>query len=106
MPPLLFSLLLLVAAGQAPSFDEAANLTSTGLAPAPITLRNGVWEGDPSVPGSAARLRVELLTSVPVTGDLTGGSTPESEKELPGYLSRQWPPSRSSITDLLSGLKR
>jgi len=71
-------MLLLVAAGQVPSFDEAANLTFTGLAPAPITLLNGVWEGNPSVPGSAARLRVELLTSVAVTGDLAGDSTPES----------------------------
>jgi heat shock protein HslJ len=78
MRPLLISVLLLVAAGQAPSFDEAANLTFTGLTPAPITLLNGVWEGNPSVPGSAARLRVELLTSVPVTGDLTGDGTPES----------------------------
>ncbi len=56
----------------APSLGELGNITFSGIYQEPIRLVNGVYEGEPFVPGGAARPRVELLTDLYVTGDIDG----------------------------------
>lgn len=56
-------------------WDELANFTYEAVEPVPVTLENGRWEGDPYVPGGAARPAVELADPVLATGDLNGDGT-------------------------------
>jgi len=48
------------------------NIECRGIYDNAVTLRDGVYEGEPFVPGGAARPRVELLDMPPVLHDLDG----------------------------------
>lgn len=71
-----WSALFLLVAGcasvGAPTLDELRNGTIHGIAEAPITLRDGAWEGEPFQPGGASRLRVTLWDQPIAVGDLDG----------------------------------
>lgn len=54
----------------APTLAELGSATWTGIEPQPITLVDGVWEGEPYAAGGASRPRVTLATDFRVTGDL------------------------------------
>jgi heat shock protein HslJ len=56
-----------------PSLEALGNMSYTGIHEAPVRLENGLYEGEPYVPGGASRPRVELLTDLQVTSD-TGTS--------------------------------
>jgi heat shock protein HslJ len=66
------------AAGAAPSAEQLANLTYTGIFEQPITLRNGRWEGQPFVAGGASRPAVGLVEDFILTGDVDGDGTDEA----------------------------
>jgi heat shock protein HslJ len=55
----------------APSVYELKKATYTGIYTTPVTLSKGVYEGPPFVPGAATRPRVELIDSLPLSGDLS-----------------------------------
>ena len=61
-----------------PTLDELKNTLVTGIDTTPIKLINGVFEGQPYVPGGASRQRIELLDSRPVIGDLNGDGNLET----------------------------
>lgn len=73
----------LIAAAIVPSAVSAAscrlndpvvlrNIEYRGIYDNAVTLRDGVYEGEPFVPGGASRPRVELLDMLPVLHDLDG----------------------------------
>lgn len=66
------------AATAAPPLGALANATYAGLVEQPVTLRDGVWEGEPYVPGGASRPRVMLVPGFRITGDLDGNGDPET----------------------------
>jgi len=61
-----------------PSPEELANATFAGVFEAPVTLRGGKYEGEPFVPGGAARPRLLLLDSLTTLSDLTGDGVEEA----------------------------
>ena len=76
-------LVALIAAAIVPSAVSAAfcrlndppvlrNIEYRGIHDNAVTLRDGVYEGEPFVPGGASRPRVELLDMPPVLHDLDG----------------------------------
>ncbi len=50
-----------VLANEAPSLDQVRNATIAGVFDQPVTLVNGVYEGEPTVPDGAARPRLMLV---------------------------------------------
>jgi len=56
----------------APDSDALANATYFGVYLTPITLLDGVWEGEPFEAGGASRPRVELAPDFRMLGDLDG----------------------------------
>ena len=66
------------AATGAPPLGALANATYAGLVEQPVTLRDGVWEGEPYVPGGASRPRVMLVPGFRITGDLDDNGDPET----------------------------
>ncbi len=66
------------AATVAPPLGALANATYVGVVDQPVTLRDGVWEGEPFAPGGASRPRVELAPGFRITGDLDGDGEPEA----------------------------
>jgi heat shock protein HslJ len=56
-----------------PSLEALGNMSYAGIHEAPVRLENGLYEGEPYVPGGASRPRVELLADLQVTSD-TGTS--------------------------------
>ena len=50
-----------VLANEAPSLDQVRNATIAGVFDQPVTLVNGVYEGEPTVPEGAARPRLILV---------------------------------------------
>lgn len=50
-----------VLANEAPSLDQVRNATIAGVFDQPVTLVNGVYEGEPTVPEGAARPRLLLV---------------------------------------------
>ena len=62
----------------APSWEEAANATYTGIEEGPIALSGGVHEGEPFVPGGASRARLALVPGFWLSGDLDGDGAPEA----------------------------
>jgi heat shock protein HslJ len=48
------------------------NIEYSGIRDNTVTLRDGIYEGEPFVPGGASRPRVELLDIPPVLNDLDG----------------------------------
>lgn len=54
------------------------DLTYQGIYDYPVTLRDGVYEGDPFVPGGLSRPRVQLVEDIHVRGDLDGDGVDEA----------------------------
>lgn len=65
-------------AGAAPTWQEAANATYSGIEASPIALSGGTWEGGPFVPDGASRPRVTLVPGFWVSGDLGGDAAPQA----------------------------
>ena len=63
---------------EAPSLDELANTTFSGIAEEPVQLVDGRWEGEPYAEGGASRPSVGLVDDFLLVGDLTGDGQPES----------------------------
>lgn len=57
---------------------DAANATYVGIYDEPVSLRDGIFEGQPFVEGGASRPHVELVREFSVTGDLTGDGSDET----------------------------
>jgi len=64
-------------ADSAPSLTELGAATYRGIYKYPVTLADGVWEGNPFVAGGASRPSVQLLTDLHPIGDLNGDGRPE-----------------------------
>ncbi len=62
----------------APTLDELRNIAYAGIYDEPVQLVNGVYEGEPFVPGGAARPRVELISDLYVTADIDSDGTQEA----------------------------
>jgi uncharacterized membrane protein len=58
--------------------ERLQQATYTGILDAPVTLVDGRYEGEPFVPGSAARPIVKLVPGIMATGDLDGDGTDEA----------------------------
>jgi len=56
----------------APTLDQLKNATVSGIYDRPIALTDGVYEGQPFVPGAASRPHLELLSALVASGDLDG----------------------------------
>ena len=65
-------------AASTPSPADLANAAYSGVYDVPVRLVNGVYEGEPFVPGAAARPRVELLSDLQVAGDIDGNGTDDA----------------------------
>jgi heat shock protein HslJ len=63
---------------RAPTLEEAAAATYTGIGDAAVTLADGRWEGDPFVAGGASRPAVGLVSGFRLVGDLDGDGAAES----------------------------
>ncbi len=57
---------------------ELKELTFRGIYEHAITLKGGLYEGEPFVPGGASRPRVRLVERLTVIGDLDGDGTKEA----------------------------
>jgi heat shock protein HslJ len=66
------------AAAAAPSLDELANATYSGVEEGPVTLSDGAWEGEPFVAGGASRPRVTLVPDFRLAGDLDGDGSEDA----------------------------
>lgn len=53
-----------------PTHDQLANATYSGIYEEPVTLTDGLYEGEPYVEGASARPRVQLFDELSATGDL------------------------------------
>lgn len=64
----------------APTLKQLRNATYRGIEGAPerVTLSDGGWAGDPTVPGGASLPRVDLLGDIRVAGDLDGDGVQEA----------------------------
>ena len=62
----------------APTLAELRNASYTGTGDGPITLLNGVWDGEPYGEGGASRPRAGLVEDVYFTGDLDGDGEQEA----------------------------
>lgn len=62
----------------APTLEELGNIPYVGIYDDPVQLVNGVYEGEPFVPGGVARPRVELLGDLFVTEDIDGDGTEDA----------------------------
>ena len=62
----------------APSWEEAANATYSGIEESPVRLFDGLYEGESFVPGGASRPRVLLVPGFWLSGDLDGDGAPEA----------------------------
>ena len=54
------------------ALDELSNIAYSGIYERSVTLVDGVYEGEPFVPGGASRPRLELLKGLYATGDIDG----------------------------------
>jgi heat shock protein HslJ len=66
------------AAGAAPTAEQLANMTYTGIFDQPVTLVNGRCEGEPFVAGGASRPSVGLVEDFILTGDVDGDGSDEA----------------------------
>jgi heat shock protein HslJ len=62
----------------APSVETMGNIAYAGIYDAPVQLLSGVYEGEPFVPGGAARPRVELLADLYATGNIDDDSVEDA----------------------------
>ena len=53
-----------------PTHEELANATYSGIYDEPVTLADGLYEGQPYMEGASARPRVQLIDGMSATGDL------------------------------------
>ena len=60
-----------------PTHEQIASATYSGIYDEPVTLTNGLFEGDPYVEGASARPRVQLIDGMSATGDLDGDGVEE-----------------------------
>lgn len=67
-----------LAQSTAPSADELANATYSGIYDHPVTLKDGRWAGAPFVPDGASRPSVGLVEGFLITGDLDGDGSEEA----------------------------
>ena len=69
-----------VSAGSCRPGDPAVlrNLEYGGVLDVAVTLRNGVWEGEPYAPGGASRPRVTFADMAPVLHDVDGDGSDEA----------------------------
>lgn len=63
---------------EAPNASLAKDSTYRGIAEGPVTLVDGVWEGEPYVSGGASRPSVVLVDGFHLVGDLSGDGSPEA----------------------------
>jgi hypothetical protein len=68
----------ITAATVPPTLDEVGNATVVGVFEDPVTLRNGRWDGEPYVPGGAARPTAGVIEDFSAAGDLDGDGTGET----------------------------
>ena len=70
----------MTAPGGPPTLAELKNATYAGFeAPAsPVTLKDGLWEGEPLQPGGTSRPRVSLGGDFHLLGDLDGDGAEEA----------------------------
>ncbi len=68
----------LMAAPPPPVLGALANATYPGIEDHPVTLHDGIWEGEPYVEGGASRPRVVLVPGFRVVGDLDGDGASEA----------------------------
>jgi len=66
------------AAPASEAMSEYRNLTYQGIYDYPVTLHDGVYEGEPFVPGGASRPRVQLVEDIHARGDLDGDGLDEA----------------------------
>lgn len=52
-----------------PSLEALGNMSYAGIHDTPVRLENGLYEGEPYVPGGASRPRAELLADLHATSD-------------------------------------
>lgn len=64
--------------GTAPSLESLANASYAGIYEEPVRLEDGRWQGEPFVPGGAARPTVWLLEGLSEVGDLNGDGAAEA----------------------------
>ncbi len=62
----------------APTIDELANTTFSGVFDRPVTLDDGRWEGEPFVDDGASRPSVGLIAHFQLTDDLDGDGKEEA----------------------------
>jgi heat shock protein HslJ len=62
----------------APTPEELANATYSGIEENPVTLISGRWEGEPYAEGGASRPSVGLVKDFYLNGDLDGDGTDET----------------------------
>ena len=62
----------------APTLEALGNIAYPGIYEEPVRLVNGVYEGEPFVPGGSARPRVELLADLYVTPDIDGDGSADA----------------------------
>lgn len=62
----------------APTVFELAHATYSGIMDEPVTLSEGLWEGEPYVEGGASRPTVGLVDHFILTGDLDGDGLDEA----------------------------
>jgi heat shock protein HslJ len=67
-----------VAGNRAPTPEELANATYSGIEESPVTLTGGRWEGEPYAEGGASRPSVGLAKDFSLQGDLDGDGNDES----------------------------
>ena len=60
-----------------PTHEQLANATYSGIYDQPVTLTDGLYEGEPYVEGASARPRVQLIDGMSATGDLDAGGGEE-----------------------------
>lgn len=58
--------------------EQLRNLTYSGIYDTPVTLNDGVYEGEPFAPGGASRPRLMLVDDSFVSGDLDGDGNNEA----------------------------
>ena len=86
MPSLPAVLVLFLALGgcasdphvNAASTQDLKNLSYQGIYAEPVTLKNGVYEGQPFVAGGASRPRVQFIEQLMISGDMTGDGNDEA----------------------------
>ena len=60
-----------------PTQEQLANATYSGIYDEPVTLTDGLFEGEPYVEGASSRPRVQLIDGMSATGELDGDGVEE-----------------------------